>query len=100
MRVTYQRNNGMPIKFVPYKNIPDVYLMRSVFPGYAEKWVSFTADGSWLYAWYDNEADAMPVKMVKKSQNNNGSFKGTCYKMQNYYGDKGGQWVSFTTDGA
>lgn len=54
MRVIYEKNQGMPIKFVPYNNIPDVYLMKSVYPGYTEKWVSFSGDGSWLYAWYDN----------------------------------------------
>lgn len=89
----------MPIKFVPYKNHKDVFLLKSVYPGYEEKWISFTGDGNaWLYAWYDNEADAMPVKFKKCKQNNTGSFKGNCYKMQNFYGDSPGKWISFTAD--
>lgn len=51
MRVVYDKNEGMPVKFVPYKNMPDVFLMKCVYPGYDEKWVSFTGDKqAWLYA--------------------------------------------------
>lgn len=77
----------------------DVYTMKCVYPGYDEKWISFTSKDAWLYASYDKEEEAMPVKFVQLSQNNNGSFKGICYKMQNYYGGKAGKWISFTNDG-
>lgn len=100
MFTTSDKSSGMPILFVPYKNLPDCYLMKVVIPGQEEKYVSYSEDGNWLTASCDKESDAMPVKMVKKSENNNGSYKGTCFKMQNYYRDKPGQWVSFTTDDA
>ena len=74
--------------------------MKQVYPGYQEKWISFSDDGSWIYCRYDNEADAMPVKMVKQTKNNKGTFVGNCYKMQNYFGGQPGKWVSFTTDGS
>merc|ERR1711998_541469 len=77
------------------------FLLKSVYPGYEEKWVSFTGDGNaYLYASYDNESDAMPVKFVKCKENNTGSYKGACYKLQNFYGDSAGKWISFETDGS
>lgn len=41
----------------------------------------------------------MPVKLVKLDKNNNGSYKGLCYKMQNFYGGKAGKWISFENEG-
>ena len=49
---------------------------------------------------YEDEKDAMPVKLHKHDKNNLGTWKGTCYTLQNYYKGKPGDYVSFTNDGS
>ena len=85
---------AMPIELVALDSRPNTYYLINRAPG-QNKWVSFTKDGSWLYAWYDSQDDAMPVEFVAQGD--------ASYKMRNVwpegYPEANGKYVSFTGDG-
>jgi hypothetical protein len=63
------------------------------------KWLSFSNDGKWIYTRYDNQADALPIKFKKHTENGNGTYNGDCYTMQGIWNEEDQDFISFTTDG-
>lgn len=58
-----------------------------------EKYVSYSGETHYLYAFYDNAEDAMPVKVIPTQE---GGFE---FVMQSYHGDQENKFISFTDDG-
>lgn len=85
---------AMPIELVALDDRPNTYHLINRAPD-QNKWVSFTKDGSWLYAWYESQDDAMPVELLAQGDGK--------YKMRvvwrERYPEANGKYVSFTDDG-
>eukprot|EP00957_Ditylum_brightwellii_P159589 12148273-Ditylum_brightwellii.AAC.1 len=81
----------MPMKLVPTEE-PFIFKLMNMWPN-ENKWISFSNDGSYLYARYENESDAMPIKFVPTGEPNT-------FKMLNMWGGQANKWISFTNDGS
>lgn len=90
LRAIYSDFDAMPVEFVPTGE-PYTYKLRNRWPG-ENYWISFSEDGTWLYAMYADESEAMPIKFVATSVPN-------VYKMMNMWGGQENKWISFTNEG-
>lgn len=91
LRAIYSFEDAMPVELVSAGE-PSTYKLYNRWPG-ENKWISFSNDGTWLYARYEEESDAMTIKFVATHVPNT-------YKMLNMTRGWENQWISFTDDGS
>ena len=90
------KSEAIPVRLVKYDErgaTPNTYYLKNVWAEDEDKqkWVSFSNDGTWLYARYDRKGDAMPIEFVPSS--------GGTYKLMNRYPGSSQQFISFNWDG-
>ena len=95
IRANYDSAGAMPIQFHPVAGKPGVFLMQNRYVGDQDggaigQWISFTADGEWLYAKYSKD-DAMPVMLEPLGD--------MTFNLLNQSPGQEGNYVSFTSDG-
>ena len=78
-----KQKDAMPIKFHKIEGMPDSYTLQSQHPNIIGNWIS-QSEGSYkeLLAKTKNVLDAMPIRMIKRLNNNKGTCPGEQYAMQ------------------
>lgn len=69
-----------------------------MWPGEApDHWLGISTKPKFLYHHYVRFAkkDAVPIKFIKKSENDDGSWKGTCYEMYMTVPGLTHPWIGF-----